>query len=1137
MKRQLFRIWTAVWLIAAAAISCTGDPDVDRVGLVSIGQESLTADGAGEELTLDVASNAYWHIEFTDPATGETVRWITASETYGTGDASLKLIVARNRSTSPRTAHIRVTTDSESSTATILLSQGAGTVGGGDGYGFPIYQMFSIDDKLMLSNAFIEGGTCYFDDGMILSRTGSPAEMTFSTQTHTNPKSDWYFQRGVVIGSWETGDALQLEIPLKESLSGDLRYVYGSRRDGTQNASHAWVFEWSSDGAEWTPFDGASEGGVSDAVWKIVDFTIPEAKAIPAGGTLWIRHRCTDGASASTSASNPTVAYQTGFCITKASAEPTTVAPMDDQTVVFSTGFDDLLDAKAAYIDMPLDFMSSFNAGVYSLPREQAGMVDFAECYIRPGFLQVGRGDEAIVSRYTQGSYTIKLADRFEAMRILKSDLKLTFQASAMIDAYGKPTDPGVVVKVDGASGATVEGGTLEGVENNAFKPFTVYVRGATAETEITITSADMTSSTDDVRFFVDDILLEVEGEPQRPSADDPVKAAIAELRAKAGASAVTITDNLYVEGCVVAADNLPEGCFALQDDQAGIVVACPNHGVTVGDLAKVAVKDASLARNGDGLLVVTPAASDRVSKTGTAEQMPASRMISVAELQAGTWEAMLVTLPESQVVESDLSKPLSGDITLELEDRVTTYVLKTYAHASFASAAVPQKRGPVKGLAGVGFVMPTSAGDLASMNGTRFGEAVYAIKPIDGHLYALGTTKNFTIGNATFDQATKTVTYDNGHSIYKVGDTSTDFTWGCYGSKKSAAAYMYDSRLYVTGWGGPNWQENGLVFKMKATSRIVGNLRFGFGWFGALGDNLPENWKLLWSSDGTAWNDGVKVLSLTSSLTELPSDDPGSEIFTFASNANAGGYRMAYFHVPDDKAVPEGGYFYMKIVQADNACQRSGESVDPSKEMIFINGFYLQTHERRAYHTSDLPSGDNVVLTEGFDDNLWGPDQFAYAWQSFAGYKVAYKAPEGWSIAGSVFEEPGHVRIGNSATDSSSSLTTPALEALGNTPTDITVRFKAATLLVGAAGLVPDDRTIRVEASGAGAVGSEVYLPATLSGTAETVDQATSDRMCDEYLRWYDCSVKISGATKDTRVVFTGTGRHFFDEIVITKD
>ena len=36
------------------------------------------------------------------------------------------------------------------------------------------------------------------------------------------------------------------------------------------------------------------------------------------------------------------------------------------------------------------------------------------------------------------------------------------------------------------------------------------------------------------------------------------------------------------------------------------------------------------------------------------------------------------------------------------------------------------------------------------------------------------------------FDQASKTVTYDNGHSIYKVGNTTAaDFTWGCYGTGK----------------------------------------------------------------------------------------------------------------------------------------------------------------------------------------------------------------------------------------------------------------------------------------------------------------------------------------------------------------
>lgn len=1132
MKKYLLWICTAAALLTAGA-SCSDDPEVDSVGRVAIQQESLTADGAGQELTLNVTSNAYWHLQFVDSSTGETIRWITSRDASGIGNAEVTLDVARNRSTSGRSAYVKVITESESSSASILLSQGAGTIGGGDGYPFPIYQMFSIDANLALDNAFIEGMTCYFDDGMILRRTGSAGSMTFSTQTHTNPKADWYFQRGVVIGPWETGDALVFEIPVRDELSGNLRYAWGSRRDNAQS-TNPWTFWWSADGENWNQFDGQPAGGASDAVWKTIDFTIPADKKIPAGGKLWIRHLAANG-SAIGSASNKTIAIQTGICITKASAEPTRVPAMNDRTVVFSTGFDDVIDAKAAYIDLPLDFMSSWNDGAYALPAEQSGIVSVTSCWSRPGFLQVGRGDEALISRYTQGAYTIKLAPRFEKMRISKSDLKLTFLASAMIDAYGKPTDPGVIVKADAASGATVEGGVLEGVANNEFKSFTVYVRHATPETQITITSADMTSSTDDVRFFLDDILLEVEGEPERPGADDPVKADVSAIRALKGAGEVTIADNYFIQARVVAVDNVPAGCFAVQDADAGIFVKASAQGLAAGDQVEVVVKGAKLATDADGLLVVTPTAADRVTKVQVPAEIPAARAVSVADLKAGTFEAMLVTLPESQVVDADLAKKLGGSITLELEDRATTYMMKTYASASFASAGVPQKRGVVKGLAGASFLLPTAAADLAGMTGTRFGQAVYAITPIDGHLYPLGTKSNFTIGNATFDQATKMVTYADGHSIFKVGDTSTDFTWGCYGSKKAAAANMYDARLYATGWGGANWQDNGLVFKIRAASVIKGNLRFGFGWFGSVDDNLPKNWKMMWSTDNTTWNGGVKVMSIVSGMTSVVNDDPGAEVFPFATSANGGGYRMAYFNLPESKAVAQGDYLYLKIMQADNECQRAG-AVDPAKEMIFINGFYLQTHERRAYHTSVLPSGENVLLTEGFDDNLWGPD-FMYAWQSFAGHKIAYTVPAGWSKTGSVFEQPGYVRIGGTASDKTSKLTTPALTALGDTPTDITVRFKAATLLVGAAGLVPDNRTIAVEASGAGAVSQENYFPASLSGTAATVDQATCERMCSEYLRWYDCSVKITGATKDTRVSFTGTGRHFFDEIVITRD
>ena len=223
MKKYLLWICTAAALLAAGT-SCTDDPEVDSVGRVGIQQQSLTASGDGEVLTLNVTSNAYWHLEFVDAATGESIRWVLPNESTGMGNADVKLTVARNRSTNGRSAYVNVTTDSESSTASILLSQGAGTVGGGDGYDFPIAQRFSIDSNLALDNAFIEGAACYFDDGMILRRTGSPVNLEFSTKTHTNPTSNWYFQRGVVIGSWETGDALQLEIPVKEELSGDLRY-------------------------------------------------------------------------------------------------------------------------------------------------------------------------------------------------------------------------------------------------------------------------------------------------------------------------------------------------------------------------------------------------------------------------------------------------------------------------------------------------------------------------------------------------------------------------------------------------------------------------------------------------------------------------------------------------------------------------------------------------------------------------------------------------------------------------------------------------------------------------------------------------------------------------------------------------
>ena len=236
-----------------------------------------------------------------------------------------------------------------------------------------------------------------------------------------------------------------------------------------------------------------------------------------------------------------------------------------------------------------------------------------------------------------------------------------------------------------------------------------------------------------------------------------------------------------------------------------------------------------------------------------------------------------------------------------------------------------------VKGLAGASFLLPTSAADLAAMTGTRFGEAVYAITPIDGHIRLLGEPKNYTYANVTY--ADKVLTYANGNTITKIGGgTAASCALNAYTSGTKLSDYMYDARYYIGGWGGDNWQDNGLVFKMKATSRLVGNLRFGFSLFGAANSDLPKNWKVVWSADNVNWNEGAQILSFKTDVITAP--ESLETTFELPGSANAGGYKLAIFNIPDNKAVAEGSYLYVKVCQADNV-SLSGNPVDPAKQVI----------------------------------------------------------------------------------------------------------------------------------------------------------------------------------------------------------
>ena len=81
------------------------------------------------------------------------------------------------------------------------------------------------------------------------------------------------------------------------------------------------------------------------------------------------------------------------------------------------------------------------------------------------------------------------------------------------------------------------------------------------------------------------------------------------------------------------------------------------------------------------------------------------------------------------------------------------------------------------------------------------------------------------------------------------------------------------------------------------------------------------------------------------------PYTGEGTEEFTIPIQANSGGYKMAYFNVPESKAVAEGDYIYIKIVQADNTTALYPETgIKTDAPLLLQHAFYLATHEKRAY-------------------------------------------------------------------------------------------------------------------------------------------------------------------------------------------
>ena len=514
--------------------ACT-EPDLVEEGNASIelNPTEYTAEDYGQQtFAVTVTANCKWSVTTLD-ASGARAGWLQTDTQSGEGNGTFNVRLLENTTADERTARVSVSSSSNSEVVKYIevIQPGNPDIQEPEptpveGYSFPIIQMWDtgmgvdvnsgkVAFGATLVNATIAGNTITFDDGMVIERSGTAA-FDVACPAHTNPKSHAGFQIGITAYTWTGGeDYWLIKIPVKEDLSGDFRFCYGSRKD------KGYTITWSSDeGKTWNNFTGEIEASLSDATWKSIKFSIPESNKIVAKNYLWIKMVAIESNDSYNMLAN-------GVVILPAEAELSEVPEQDNSSVVFSEGFDDLVGANAMYIDIPVGFMKSWTGNdpdpTKNDPYVSANpAVETNRCYEKPGFLQIGYADESRVVRYLEknnygnGSFKINVGKRLEEMGKTTADLTVKFKCAGITTAYGFPVD---AIPTLTASTGTVENGTIENLSMDEFKEYSMTVKGADKTTVLTLTSAHVESSAfldlglteeADYRFFVDDIVVTI---------------------------------------------------------------------------------------------------------------------------------------------------------------------------------------------------------------------------------------------------------------------------------------------------------------------------------------------------------------------------------------------------------------------------------------------------------------------------------------------------------------------------------------------------------------------------------------------------------------------------------------------------
>lgn len=642
----------------------------------------------------------------------------------------------------------------------------------------------------------------------------------------------------------------------------------------------------------------------------------------------------------------------------------------------------------------------------------------------------------------------------------------------------------------------------------------------------------------------------------------------IAQLRSHEAEGEYVFTESSKIRGFVTTdleGNNFYPNSFAMQDgfgsDAAGITVALAQTqpDFVRGDEVEIELEGATLKRNEDGVLVLTPAKAP--VKTQTTKITVEPMVVKMMSLAAGEYESMYISVYNLQALEASIGATLNEGVLMENSRGSKTFV-KVFEGSLLTEATCPAGSGSVTGIAGAGaapdresFIIPMTVSDLV-FESVRFDiltggvssfPYVLSLYSDNGENYS-DEPKYIDYEVIPYSPASKFIDayfYDKDRStdvslyVHAAGRTEDEIRsslyWGnnmgydCIPAKsfvtRQSAAGEYPGQAYYL-----------LTMPLKKDFVSAGET-FSVAFYIYNTDWAIRDWKLEYSLDMNNWYGYDETSGMGEGVIEFM---PG------------GNYTLYNVKFTANTSIDASDILYLRLTPFGKRASIRPTSIATGwgSDVRLSVGMLVCPHVARPseapqntiwHHTFDnLTEGSDYLMGDklGLFDNLNGP--LISAWNAqqrngISGMNVAMRPG---------YAQVGYVEYGTDGLTAKSykgTLQTPALENVtGNV---VSLSFKAMAFKSSRAGRKNMHNQLSEKSSDATEIEVEIldggYI-VDLEGEAipEVAKLTVSGLPVSEFKTF---NLKVSGVTPQTKIVFKSAengdfARWFIDDIIVTE-